>query len=291
MMADISTQAPPRNARTKAAMTYVRRNPTLVAGLLILGVIVVLAALAPLFVGDVITMKPMDRFKPPSADFLLGTDALGRDLLGRTLLGARVSLIVGCCVAVFAVSVGVLLGLLAGFFAWLETPIMTVMDALMSIPAVLLAISLVSLTSAGIGTVIVAITVPEVPRVVRLVRSVVLSVRRQPYVEAAIAGGARLPKILFRHILPSTIPPLIVQASYIAASAILVESALSFVGAGTPPEIPSWGNMISENRLYLTRVPMTIFAPGFALALTVLAINLIGDGLRDRLDPRMARRM
>jgi peptide/nickel transport system permease protein len=165
------------------------------------------------------------------------------------------------------------------------------MDALMAIPAILLAIALISLTRASVTTVIIAISVPEIPRVVRLVRSVVLTVREQPYVEAAIAGGARLPKIILRHILPSTIPPLIVQATYICASAILTEATLSFLGAGSPPEIPSWGNMIAASRLYLARAPWTIFYPGIALALVVLAVNLLGDGLRDRLDPRLARRM
>ena len=291
-MTDFSMQRPPSATISLArGARFLRRNPTLVVGGAILTVFVALALLSPLFVGDVSSLNPMERLKPITMEHWLGTDAQGRDLLGRTIYGARVSLLVGCAVAILAITIGVILGLLAGYVSWLQTPVMTVMDALMSIPAVLLAISLVSLTSASVGTVIVAITIPEIPRVVRLVRSVVLSARRQAYVEAAVAGGARTFKILWRHILPATVPPLIVQATYVAASAILIESALSFVGAGTPPEIPSWGNMISESRLYLSRAPITIFAPGLALALTVLAINLIGDGLRDRLDPKLARRM
>ncbi|MDO6732575.1 ABC transporter permease [Marinovum sp. 2_MG-2023] len=291
-MTYVSTHKPtPAPIATARLTRFLRRNPTLTFGATILTIFLVLALASPLLVGDVSSLNPMERLKPISTAHWLGTDAQGRDILGRTIYGARVSLLVGCAVAVLAITFGVILGLLAGYIQWLETPVMTVMDALMSIPAVLLAISLVSLTSASVGTVIVAITIPEIPRVVRLVRSVVLSVRRQPYVEAAVAGGARTFKILWRHILPATVPPLIVQATYVAASAILIESALSFVGAGTPPEIPSWGNMISESRLYLSRAPMTIFAPGLALALTVLAINLIGDGLRDRLDPKLARRM
>ncbi|KZY36929.1 peptide ABC transporter permease [Roseovarius sp. HI0049] len=291
-MSYVSTQSPPaRPVMTARATRFVRRNPTLVFGATVLSLFIVLALVSPLLVGDVSSLNPLQRLKPMSGEHPLGTDAQGRDLLGRTVYGARVSLAVGCAVAILAITIGVILGLAAGYIPWLETPVMTLMDALMSIPAVLLAISLVSLTSASVGTVIVAITIPEIPRVVRLVRSVVLSVRRQPYVEAAVAGGARTLKILWRHILPATVPPLIVQATYVAASAILIESALSFVGAGTPPDIPSWGNMISESRLYLSRAPMTVFAPGLALALTVLAINLIGDGLRDRLDPRLARRM
>lgn len=284
----IAPRAPGSFARS---LRFTRRNPTLVLGAVVLAAIVLLSVLAPLLAGDPMTMQPTRRFQPLSARYPLGTDSLGRDVLARTLYGARISLIVGASVAAMSIGLGVLLGLLAGYVRWAEAPVMRLMDGLMSIPAILLAITLVSLTKAGIGTVIVAITIPEVPRVVRLVRAVVLTVRRQPFVEAAIAGGAKLPKILVRHILPSTVAPLIVQASYIAASAILIEAALSFLGAGTPPEIPSWGNMIATGRLYLARAPWTIFAPGLALALSVLAINLIGDGLRDRLDPRLARRM
>jgi peptide/nickel transport system permease protein len=287
------TTAPSSHQRSSMSgiSRFVRRNPTLVIGASILTTIVILAIFAPLLVGDALTMQPARRFQPLGAAFPLGTDSLGRDVLARTVYGARVSLMVGISVAVISIGLGVVLGLLGGYVHWAEAPIMRLMDGLMSIPAILLAIAMVSLTKAGIVTVIAAITLPEIPRVVRLVRAVVLSVRQQPFVEAAIAGGARTPKILLRHILPSTIPPLIVQASYIAASAILIEAALSFLGAGTPPEIPSWGNMIAASRLYLARAPWAIFAPGTALALSVLAINLIGDGLRDRLDPRLARRM
>ncbi len=198
---------------------------------------------------------------------------------------------VGLTVAAIAVGIGLVIGLVAGFFRAADAVIMRVMDGLMAIPAILLAIALVSLTRASITTVIVAIMIPEIPRVVRLVRSVVLSVREQPFVEAAVAGGAPTWKILIRHIMPSTFPPLIVQATYICASAILIEASLSFLGAGTPPEIPTWGNMVASSRLFLQRAPWTIFAPGVALALVVLAVNLVGDGLRDRLDPRLARRM
>ena len=181
--------------------------------------------------------------------------------------------------------------MLAGYFRTADAIVMRIMDGLMAIPAILLAIAMVSLSRASLLVVIIAITIPEIPRVVRLVRSVVLSVREQPFVEAAIAGGAPTWKILLRHIMPSTFPPLIVQATYVCASAILIEASLSFLGAGTPPEIPTWGNMVSSSRLFLSRAPWTIFAPGLALALVVLAVNLVGDGLRDRLDPRLARRM
>lgn len=270
---------------------FVRRNPTLVAGAVILVVMALLALFAPLIAGDPIRMQPAQRLRPPSAVNWLGTDSLGRDVFARTVYGARVSLMVGLTVAFLSVGIGLMIGLLAGFFRTADTIVMRFMDGLMAIPAILLAIALVSLTRASVTTVIVAIMIPEIPRVVRLVRSVVLSVREAPYVEAAVAGGAPTWKILLRHIMPSTFPPLIVQATYICASAILIEASLSFLGAGTPPDIPTWGNMVASSRLFLSRAPWTIFAPGLALALVVLAVNLVGDGLRDRLDPRLARRM
>ena len=270
---------------------FVRRNPTLVIGSLILLAMAVVAVIAPWIAPDPVLMQPINRLKPPSAEFWLGTDALGRDVYARTVFGARVSLIVGFTVAAIAMVAGLAIGLVTGYFRWVEAIVMRLLDGLMAIPAILLAIALVSLTGASVLVVIIAIAIPETPRVVRLVRAVVLSVRERPYVEAAIAGGAPTWKILLRHILPPTIPPLIVQATYICASAILVEAALSFLGAGVPPEIPTWGNMISSSRLYVALAPWTVFWPGFALAVVVLAVNLVGDGLRDRLDPRIARRM
>jgi peptide/nickel transport system permease protein len=281
------------NGRSRAANArrFVRRNPTIVAGGVILAIVALLALAAPLFAGDAITMHPALRLRPPSPKEWFGTDHLGRDVFARTVFGARISLIVGLSVAAVSVVIGLFIGLMAGYFRRLDAVVMRLMDGLMSIPAILLAIALVALTRTSVSTVIIAITIPEVPRVVRLVRAVVLGVREAPYVEAAIAGGTPTWKILARHILPSTIAPLIVQATYICASAILIEAALSFLGAGTPPEIPTWGNMIAQSRLFLSRAPWTIFAPGIALALVVLAVNLLGDGLRDRLDPRLARRM
>ena len=270
---------------------FVRRNPTLVIGLVILGLMLLAALAAPWIAGDPYSMKPVQRFQPPSDAFWFGTDNLGRDVYARTIYGARVSLAVGLSVAVIAVSIGLAIGVLAGFFRPVEVVVMRLMDGLMAIPAILLAIALISLFRGSVGVVIIAILIPEVPRVARLVRSVVLTTREQPYVEAAIASGTRVRRILWRHILPSTFPPLIVQATYICASAILIEAGLSFLGAGTPPEIPTWGNMIASSRVYLARAPWTVFCPGLALALVVLSVNLVGDGLRDRLDPRIARRM
>ncbi|WP_342359002.1 ABC transporter permease [Terrarubrum flagellatum] len=291
-MSDVAVAtAPSPSRRLQSAWRFTRRNPTLVIGVATLLVMLAIALFAPLLAGDPMVTSPARRLQAPSSDLLFGTDHLGRDVYARTIYGSRVSLAVGLSVAIASVGVGLLLGLVAGYFRIADTILMRVMDGLMAIPAILLAIALVSLVRASVTTVVVAIAIPEIPRVVRLVRSVVLSVRERAYVDAAVAGGTRTPKILIRHILPNTIAPLIVQATYIAASAILVESALSFLGAGTPPDIPSWGNMIAQSRNFLSRAPWTILYPGAALALVVLAINLVGDGLRDHLDPRLARRM
>lgn len=282
--------APPPRARPSFAR-FLRRNPTMALGGVILIVLLLLALAAPLFAGDPVAMTPAERLRPPSAAFWFGTDHLGRDVFARTVYGARISLLVGLSVAIFSIVVGLAIGLVSGYFRRIDAVVMRLMDGLMAIPAILLAIALVALTKASVLIVIVAITIPEVPRVVRLVRAVVLSVREAPYVEAAVASGTRTLRIIRRHILPNTIAPLIVQSTYICASAILVEAALSFLGAGTPPDVPTWGNMIAQSRLYLSVAPWTIFCPGIALAIVVLAVNLLGDGLRDRLDPRLARRM
>jgi peptide/nickel transport system permease protein len=276
-------------SRAQPALLFIRRNPTLVAGGTILALMALAALAAPLFAGDPVTINPAARLKPPSAEHWLGTDQLGRDVFARVIYGARVSLMVGLVVAVTSILIGALIGLIAGYFRAADAVITRLMDGVMAIPAILLAIALVAIMGASIWIVILAIMFPEIPRVVRLVRSVVLSVREAPYVDAARAGGTRLHVILSRHILPSTTAPLIVQATYICAAAIIVESALSFLGAGVPPETPTWGSMIAQSRSFLPRAPWTVFAPGFALAIVVLAVNLLGDGLRDLLDPRAAR--
>jgi peptide/nickel transport system permease protein len=222
--------------------------------------------------------------------FRMGTDSLVRDVYSRVLYGARVSILVGVTVALISVAAGLVIGLMAGYVRWLDGLIMRFMDGLMAIPAILLAIALVSLFRAGLLSVIVAIVVPEIPRVVRLVRSIVLSVREEPYVEAAIMAGTPTPTLLVRHVLPNTIAPLIVQGTFICASAILIEAILSFLGIGIPPETPTWGNIMAEGRSLFRVFPHNIFYPGIFLALTVLAVNMLGDGLRDTLDPKMARR-
>ena len=227
----------------------------------------------------------------PSAQYWFGTDALGRDIYSRVLYGSRVSLIVGFSVAILASAVGMAIGLVSGFVRWLDGLVMRIMDGLMSIPPILLAIALMALTRGSVGNVVLAITVAEIPRVSRLVRGVVLSLREQPYVEAAIASGTRTPLIIWRHILPNTLAPITVQATYICASAMITEAILSFIGAGTPPIIPSWGNIMAEGRALWQVKPHIVFFPAVFLSITVLAVNLLGDGLRDALDPRMAKRL
>jgi peptide/nickel transport system permease protein len=195
-------------------------------------------------------------------------------------------------VALLSAVVGLLIGVVAGYVRWLDNVVMRVMDGLMSIPAILLAIGLVSISrGGGLGIVILAIVIPEVPRVVRLVRAVVLSIREEPYVEAAVALGARLPALLARHVLPNTMAPLIVQATFVCASAIIVEAILSFLGVGIPPETPTWGNIMAEGRTLFRVFPHNILFPGIFLAATVLAVNMLGDGMRDMLDPRTRKQL
>lgn len=277
---------------TDSRRRLLSRYPLMYIGGGLLLIMVFLAVFAPLlFTSDPIQMNPVERLKTPSLNHWFGTDMFGRDIYSRTVYGSRISLVVGLVAAVLSVILGLFIGLVAGYIRFLDAILMRIMDGLMAIPGILLAIALVSLSGASLITVTIAITIPEIPRVVRLVRSIVLSVREEPYVEAAIAAGTRLPLILSRHVLPNTIPPLIVQATYVCGSAMLTEAILSFLGAGTPPEVPSWGNIMAEGRLYFQIAPWIIFFPGITLAVTVLAVNVLGDGLRDTLDPRIAKQM
>ena len=293
-------------ARGPRVWSELIRHPGVLFGGCILLVMCVIALLAPLLgTMDPATIDPTHRNQLPGAEWTvrnasgdevawvawMGTDSLGRDLYSRVIHGARVSLVIGVSVAALSIAVGLVIGLVAGYTRWVDAIVMRVMDGLMAIPAILLAIALVSLWGGGLWTVIIAIMIPEIPRVVRLVRSIVLSIREEPYVEAAIAVGTRVPLILIRHVLPNTIAPLIVQGTYVCASAILLEAILSFLGAGIPPEIPTWGNIMAEGRVLFQVYPHNILFPGVFLALTVLAVNVLGDGLRDTLDPRLARRI
>ena len=280
---------PPRKARGPI-WRFVRRYPTVVVGGVILTIILLAALLAPwLGTVDPTALAPAKRTRLPSAQYWFGTDMLGRDIYSRVIYGARVSLLVGFSVAVLASVGGLAIGLVSGMVRWLDGIVMRVVDGMMSIPPILLAIALMALTRGSVQNVIIAITIAEIPRVARLVRGVVLSLREQPYVEAAVTTGTRMPAIIWRHILPNTLAPMTVQATYICASAMITEAILSFIGAGVPPSVPTWGNIMAEGRaLWQVKFYIILF-PAIALSLTVLAVNLVGDGLRDALDPRMAK--
>ena len=297
----------PAVAATKPGVLrrLLKNTSVLIGGVMVLA-IMLMGLLAPVLTSaDPAAINPSNRNKLPGYETttrddegnkvtrkaVMGTDSLGRDIYTRVVYGARVSLVVGLTVAAISVAIGLFIGLLAGYFRWLDSVVMRVMDGLMAIPAILLAIALVSLSGASLLTVILAVTIPEVPRVVRLVRSIVLTIREEPYVEAAISVGTPVAKVIWRHVLPNTIAPLIVQATFIAGAAILLEAILSFLGVGIPPEIPTWGNIMAEGRSVFQIFPHNILYPGMFLTLTVLAINLLGDGLRDTLDPRMSKRL
>ncbi len=294
------------STKRKSLWLVALRNPMVIIGGSILLVMLAIAILAPLLgTVDPTRIDPASRNKKPGTEItmrlddgqtvkriaIMGTDSLGRDVYSRVIYGTRVSLAVGAAVAVISIAIGVVIGLISGYIRWLDGIIMRIMDGLMAIPGILLAIAMVSIWRAGLITVIFAIVVPDVPRVVRLVRSIVLTVREEPYVEGAISVGTPTWILMFRHILPNTVAPLIVQGTFLAASAILVEAALSFLGIGIPPEIPSWGNIMAEGRTLFRVFPHNIFYPGIFLAFTVLAINIMGDGLRDTLDPKMSKKV
>ena len=299
-------EAPAVATRRPGLAHRLMRNWSVLIGGVLVGLMLLMGVGAPLLSSaDPAAINPSNRNKLPGYETTerddegrkitrtahMGTDSLGRDVYTRVVYGARVSLLVGVSVAALSVATGLLIGVCAGYFRWLDGFVMRIMDGLMAIPAILLAIALVSLSGASLLTVIAAIAVPEIPRVVRLVRSIVLSIREEPYVEAAISVGTPTPKVLWRHVLPNTIAPLIVQATFIAGSAILAEAILSFLGVGLPPEIPTWGNIMAEGRTSFEVFPHNIYYPAIFLTLTVLAINMLGDGLRDTLDPRMSKRI
>lgn len=287
------------------AWQRVRRNASVRIGGTVMLLLVLVALLAPwLGTVDPSLFDPASRDLLPGARgeittlegetiqhrFLMGSDSFGRDIHSRVIYGTQVSLIVGICTALVSLAFGIGLGLLAGFLRRVDGPLMRVMDGLMAIPAILIAIALVAMWKGTLLTVIVAIAIPEIPRVTRLVRSLVLTIREEPYVEAAISLGTPTWKIMLRHVLPNCVAPLVVQGTFICASGILVEAILSFLGVGLPPDIPTWGNVMAEGRAQFSQFPHNIFFPGIFLAVTVLAVNILGDGLRDTLDPKMAKR-
>ncbi|MGY8709395.1 ABC transporter permease [Bradyrhizobium sp. 18BD] len=268
-----------------------RGNGLTIAASAFLACLVLVAILAPLLTSaDPILINAVNRLKPPSAQFWFGADTMGRDLFARVVYGARTSLVVGVVAAGASLLLGLVIGLVCGYFPIVDSVLMRVMDGIMSIPSIVFAVALVAITGANLVTVLLAIVLPEFPRVVRLVRGLILSLRNEAYVEAAVSLATPAWRILLGHMLPNTLAPLIVQGSFILASAILTEAVMSFLGVGLPPEVPSWGNIIADGRSYFQLRPGLVFFPGIPLALTVLAINLIGDALRDALDPKLARR-
>jgi peptide/nickel transport system permease protein len=277
---------------SSALLKQTLKSPPVLAAVAILGLMVFAALFAPvLWTSDPIAIDPGQRLQHMSAGHWMGTDAFGRDVYSRVMYGARISLLVGLGVSLASVALGLVIGVIAGYFRRVDATIMRIMDGVMAIPAILLAIALVSVSGASLLTVLIAITIPEIPRVVRLVRSVILTIRGEAYVEAAIALGTPVPTLLLRHMVPNTVAPLIVQGTFIFASAMLIEASMSFLGVGLPPQIPSWGNIMAEGRIYFQLRPGLVLYAGILLALTVLGINLLGDAMRDALDPRMARKL
>lgn len=289
-MSDLAN-ANPLNRVSPARRAWLSANASVRIGLFLFVALFLVTVFAPwLATHDPASIDPLNRLKPPSDEHWFGTDAVGRDLFSRTIYGGRVSLIVGFGVALFATVVGIAVGVLSGFVRVLDSVIMRVIDGMMSVPPILLAIALMALTRGSIYNVIFAISISEMPRMARLVRGTVLSLRKQPYVEAAVSAGAGTPRIILLHILPNTVAPVIVQATFIFASAMIIEAILSFIGAGVPPSTPSWGNIMADGRQLWLVKPYLIFFPAIFLSLMVLAVNLLGDGLRDILDPRTKRR-
>ncbi|WP_298370312.1 ABC transporter permease [Azospirillum sp.] len=266
------------------------RRPLVVVALGLLAAILVVAASAPwLSPYDPMKMDILNRMKPPAAGHLFGTDEFGRDVLSRIMQGAQLSLLVGLLVVAVAVTVGTLMGLMAGYVRALDGAVMRLTDALMAFPDILLAIAFMAGLGPSLYNVVLALGIVYTPRVARVVRAAALVVREMPYVEAATALGASTPRIVFRHILPNLISPIIVQATFIFAYAILTEAALSFLGVGVTPTTPTWGNMIAGAQQYFQQADWLVLFPGLAIVLTVLALQIVGDGLRDALDPRLQK--
>ncbi len=262
-------------------------SPYSAIALVVFTACIIVGIAAPILIADPSAINPLERLKPPSAEHIMGTDHLGREIVLMVLVGTRTSLGIGLTVAVLTVLLGGLIGLLGGYFRWAETVLMRLMDGMMAIPSLLLAIALVAIWGAGFFTVVAAIVVNDTPRMARVVRSTVVNVKGLPFIDAARTIGTPTWKILALHIMPNTVGAVTVQATYVFASAILIEAILSFLGAGMPPSIPSWGAMIAEGRFMFQIAPWVILIPGAALTILVLCVNVLGDELRERLDPRL----
>jgi len=268
-------------------LQLMRRHKGAAIGAALLAAMALAAIAAPLLAPlDPQLIAPFDRLQDPDSRYWFGTDQIGRDVFSRTVYGARVSMMVGSVVALVSIVTGLVLGLMAGFIRWVDGILMRVMDGLMAIPSILLAIALVAISGPSIRSIVIAITIAEVPRVTRLVRGQVIALRGQLFIEAATTAGTSVPVILYRHIVPNLLAPLLVQASYVFAAAVMTEAVLSFIGAGVPPETPSWGNIIAEGRTVFQLAPHIVLFPSLVLSVMVLSVNILGDGLRDAFDPR-----
>jgi peptide/nickel transport system permease protein len=288
--ADIAEAEPPRRTPFWRTSTFRRllRHRSFMIGLVLTSIVVIAALAAPfLALPDPNRLAIRFRFRPPSEEFLFGTDNLGRSVLSRVIWGAQLSLLIGLGVVLLNAVFGVLIGALSGYFTRLDGPMMRFADALMAFPSVLLAIGIAAALGASAGTAVIALAVVYIPRTARIVRASVLVVRELEYVQAARASGAGTWRILRRHVMPNCMAPLIVQLSFVFAYAVLSEAVLSFLGLGAPPTTPSWGILISEGRGYIREAAWLTVVPGCAIAMTVLGLNLLGDGLRDVLDPRL----
>ena len=286
------TAIPRSGGWQKAAMRLARRQPSMAAGIVIIVLLAVISVAAPLLSsGDPTEISMGSRLTGPSAQHWFGADGFGRDVYTRSLYGGRISLLVGFSVALIAMTAGAMIGAVSGYFRKFDAVVMRVMDGIMAIPTILLAIALMAMLGASVQNVIISLAIVDTPRTVRVARASVLSLREQPFIDAAKVIGASPVRILARHLVPNLLAPLVVLGAFIAAAAVLTEAYLSFLGAGTPPTIPSWGNIMAEGRGFISKAMWIIFFPGLVLAIAVTAINLAGDGLRDVLDPKLARRM
>jgi len=280
-----------RPSRLTQAQRILVRHPNMLVGAVLLAIIVVAAAGASVIMThDPNLQTPSDRLLPPSSTHFFGTDGQGRDVFSRMIKGAQLSLLVGVAVATLTCLAGGAIGLVSGFMPRVDAVVMRIMDGLMAFPSIIFAIGIMAVRGAEVSNVIFALTVVNTPRMARIVRSVVQSTAEAQFVEAAESIGVSTPRLLLRHITPNCLSPVIVQTSFVFAEAVLGEATLSFLGAGAPPDVPSWGGMLSESRVFLSQAPWTMLVPGAALTLTVFALNLIGDGIRDVLDPRLRQR-